>query len=201
MAGAYRDEGEASTNAVVRVVEDEERQHEIVCRGHISEHVRGPLVQDHNLKHRLPPACASKLLEHGHLRGLLLRPLVADCPQVDARMQHVHRDKREDDTAGPTALVLDIGRVRGEQVDPTSDGGDDNHRRPILHDCDRDLCQVAPGPSTDVLPIQEIADEVLSAGEDGEPLDRADHEEELVGTPNVVHGQERDLVRIDALHD
>mmetsp|Transcript_94870 Transcript_94870/g.290220 ORF Transcript_94870/g.290220 Transcript_94870/m.290220 type:complete len:323 (-) Transcript_94870:1653-2621(-) len=201
MASPHGDEGEAATDSEVRVVEHKDRQDEVVCRGHIPENVGEGLVEDGIRDVVLPPRGRCELLETCHLCCLCLREFVADGPQIHARMEHVHRDEGENDAARPAALVVDVARVGREQIHPTKDAREDDHRSPILHDCNGDLCKVAACPTADVLSVQQVAQEVLRPRENREALDGTDHEEQLVGAPDVVHRQERDLVRVDTFHD
>mmetsp|Transcript_22744 Transcript_22744/g.52413 ORF Transcript_22744/g.52413 Transcript_22744/m.52413 type:complete len:321 (+) Transcript_22744:299-1261(+) len=201
MPGADGDECKTATDPEVCVVIHEKRQAEHVRRVHEPEHVRDMLVQDQDGHLSLPPTRMAKLLQERHLQHILILNLVAHGPQVDARVQHIHRDEGEDDASRPPALVIVDGGIGSEEVDPAADGSDDDHRRPILDNGDRDLRQVSAGPTTDVLAVQEVIDEILGAGDHREALDGANHEEQLVGSPDIVHGQERDLVRIHTLHD
>mmetsp|Transcript_48970 Transcript_48970/g.158199 ORF Transcript_48970/g.158199 Transcript_48970/m.158199 type:complete len:346 (+) Transcript_48970:172-1209(+) len=194
-------QSEACAHTEVRIVEDQNRQHEVVDRGNVPEDVGDALVQQRVRPELLPPSGAAYLSGEVHLSRLLVRQVVAQGPQVDARVKHIHRNEGKDDATGSARLVLIRGGVGCEEVDPADTRGNDDHGRPILHDHDRNLCEVAASPTADVLAVHEVVQEVPGAGEHGETLDGPDHEEELVGAPDVVHGQEGDLVRIHAFHD
>mmetsp|Transcript_78580 Transcript_78580/g.243783 ORF Transcript_78580/g.243783 Transcript_78580/m.243783 type:complete len:234 (-) Transcript_78580:1529-2230(-) len=113
-------------------------------------------------------------------------------------MEHVQRDERHDDAGREGVLVL-VGV--GEEGDPDEDAPEEHQGCPILHNVHGDRAQIAARPTTDVLPVELVLDELTDSADEREQLDRACHEEELVGPPDVVHIQRRDLVRVHALHD
>mmetsp|Transcript_64793 Transcript_64793/g.200886 ORF Transcript_64793/g.200886 Transcript_64793/m.200886 type:complete len:847 (-) Transcript_64793:311-2851(-) len=84
---------------------------------------------------------------------------------------------------------------------PDAHAADEYEGRPVLDNIHGDRAQITTGPAADVLAVELVLEELAEAAHQGEELDGPRHEEELVGSPDVVHVQRCYLVCVHTLHD
>mmetsp|Transcript_109602 Transcript_109602/g.275694 ORF Transcript_109602/g.275694 Transcript_109602/m.275694 type:complete len:569 (-) Transcript_109602:3241-4947(-) len=190
------DHHESRVHAEVRRGEATQRQQEEVCWANKFEDACQSRIEDGRVDSSRPPLRACELLPPLHLVCFLAGQFAISDPEVGARVKHIQADDCHDDASRPRIeiLVCEDGVAR-----PRDDRPYDQQQCPILHDLDRRLATVAALPEADVHPIELVPEVLLDPHQDREQLHGSGHVEQLVGAPNVVHGQMRDLIGLHRL--
>mmetsp|Transcript_16278 Transcript_16278/g.28426 ORF Transcript_16278/g.28426 Transcript_16278/m.28426 type:complete len:244 (+) Transcript_16278:268-999(+) len=193
--GCRTDHHEGLIHTNVRHDQCQKRHHHKPSRAQPLEEACDSWAEDQIVNATLPPTGVCQCLAPGQFFTHGICELGLSNPEVGAWMKDVQGNQRHDEARGRDT---DMVPALDSEVDPGRNGAQNQQKRPVLHQVGRHGSTISTNPIADILSIQLVPQVVLDALDDGVQQQRGCDVEELRGSPDVVHRQRNDLVRLHA---